>query len=100
MRKALAEFIGTFALIFFGCSAIVTAGPSVGANAIGMLGFALAFGLTIVAMALALGPVSGGHFNPAVSLGVLIAGRMSSADFVQYVVAQCLGAVAGAALLL
>src|SRR4051794_28220887 len=99
MKKPLAEFIGTFALIFFGCSSIVAAGPAVGATTIGMLGISLAFGLTVVAMAFAMGPVSGGHFNPAVSLGVLMAGRMTSAEFIQYVVAQCLGGLAGALLL-
>lgn len=61
-----------------------------------MLGISMAFGLALIAMAYGIGPVSGCHINPAVSLGALIAGRMSAAEFVQYVIAQCLGAIAGA----
>jgi aquaporin Z len=94
MNKAVAEFIGTFTLVFFGCGAAVIAG-----SVVGNLGIAFAFGLAIVAMAYGIGPVSGCHVNPAVSLGALLAGRMSSADFIQYVIAQCLGAIAGAAVL-
>lgn len=99
MKKAIAEFIGTFTLVLFGCGAAVIAGPAVGATTVGVLGIAFAFGLAIVAMAYGIGAVSGCHVNPAVSLGVLIAGRMSVGDFVQYVIAQCLGAIAGAAVL-
>ncbi len=94
MNKAVAEFIGTFTLVFFGCGAAVIAG-----SVVGNLGIAFAFGLAIVAMAYGIGPVSGCHVNPAVSLGALLAGRMSSGDFIQYVIAQCLGAIAGAAVL-
>jgi aquaporin Z len=94
MNKAVAEFIGTFTLVFFGCGAAVIAG-----SVVGNLGIAFAFGLAIVAMAYGIGPVSGCHVNPAVSLGALLAGRISSGDFVQYVIAQCLGAIAGAAVL-
>ena len=99
MNKALAEFIGTFTLVLFGCGAAVIAGPAVGATTVGVLGIAFAFGLAIVAMAYGIGSVSGCHVNPAVSFGVFLAGRMSAGDLVQYVVAQCLGAIAGAAVL-
>jgi aquaporin Z len=99
MKKPVAEFIGTFTLVFFGCGAAVIAGMGTGPTAIDVLGIAFAFGLAIVAMAYGIGPVSGCHVNPAVSFGVLVAGRMSMSDFVFYVIAQCLGALAGAAVL-
>src|SRR3954451_12897493 len=99
MKKPTAEFIGTFALVFFGCGAAVIAGMGTGTTAIDVLGIAFAFGLAIVAMAYGIGPVSGCHVNPAVSLGVLVAGRMSVGDFIGYVIAQVLGAIAGAAVL-
>src|SRR6266481_9189087 len=99
MKKPTAEFIGTFTLVFFGCGAAVIAGMGSGPTAINVLGIAFAFGLTIVAMAYGIGPVSGCHVNPAVSFGVLISGRMSGGDFVMYVIAQLLGAIAGAAAL-
>jgi len=99
MKKPLAEFIGTFTLVLFGCGAAVIAGMGTGPTSIDVLGIAFAFGLAIVAMAYGIGPVSGCHVNPAVSFGVLMAGRMSVGDFVQYVVAQVLGALAGALVL-
>src|SRR5262245_53484486 len=99
MKKAIAEFIGTFALVLFGCGAAVIGGMGTGATAIDVLGISFAFGLAIVAMAYGIGPVSGCHVNPAVSLGVLLAGRMTPRDFVTYVVAQLLGAMAGALVL-
>jgi aquaporin Z len=99
MNKAIAEFIGTFALVFFGCGAAVIAGMGSGPTAIDILGIAFAFGLAIVAMAYGIGPVSGCHVNPAVSFGVFVAGRMSVGDLIRYVVAQVLGAIAGAAVL-
>jgi len=99
MKKAIAEFIGTFTLVLFGCGAAVIAGPAIGATTVGVLGIALAFGLAIVAMAYGIGPISGCHVNPAVSVGVFIAGRMSAGELVTYVIAQCLGAIAGAAVL-
>ena len=99
MKKPIAEFIGTFALVFFGCGAAVIAGMGSGATAIDVLGISFAFGLAIVAMAYGIGPVSGCHVNPAVSFGVLLAGRMSVGEFVAYVIAQVLGAIAGAAAL-
>lgn len=90
-KKALAELIGTFILVFFGVGAAVLMGPQ-----IGFLGIALAFGLSIVAAAYGIGAISGAHVNPAVSLGFLLVGRMSAADFVAYVIAQTVGAVLGA----
>jgi aquaporin Z len=99
MKKAIAEFIGTFTLVFFGCGAAVIAGMGTGPTAIDVLGIAFAFGLAIVAMAYGIGPISGCHVNPAVSFGVLVAGRMSAGEFIAYVIAQILGAIAGAVVL-
>jgi aquaporin Z len=100
MKNGIAEFIGTFTLVLFGCGAAVIAGPGIaGATTVGVLGIAFAFGLAIVAMAYGIGPVSGCHVNPAVSLGACIAGRLRVGDLITYVIAQCLGAIAGAAVL-
>jgi len=97
-RKLSAEFIGTFVLVFGGCgSAVLAAGvPDVG---IGFMGVALAFGLTVLTMAFAVGGISGGHFNPAVSLGLAVAGRFEWRELVPYWVAQVVGGAAGAAVL-
>jgi aquaporin Z len=97
-RKLLAEFIGTFWLVFGGCgAALIAAGfPSVG---IGFVGVAFAFGLTVVTMAYAVGPISGGHFNPAVSFGLAIAGRLEWAHLIGYWIAQIVGGAVGAAIL-
>lgn len=94
MKKLVAEAVGTATLVFFGCGAAVLAGPEVG-----QLGISFAFGLAIVAMAYGIGPVSGCHINPAVSLGVFLAGRMSASEMVQYWAAQFLGALVGAGIL-
>lgn len=99
MKKSVAEFIGTFALVFFGCGAAVIAGMGTGATSIDILGIAAAFGLSIVAMAYGIGMISGCHLNPAVSFGVLMAGRMTIGEFIQYVIAQVLGAIAAALVL-
>ena len=99
MKKSVAEFIGTFALVFFGCGAAVIAGMGTGATSIDILGIAAAFGLSIVAMAYGIGMISGCHLNPAVSFGVLMAGRMTTGEFIQYVIAQVLGAIAAALVL-
>jgi aquaporin Z len=99
MKKPVAEFIGTFTLVFFGCGAAVIAGMGSGPTSINVLGIAFAFGLSIVAMAYGIGPISGCHVNPAVSFGVLTAGRMTMGDFISYVIAQVLGALAGAIVL-
>ena len=97
-KKLLAEFIGTFWLVFGGCGSAVLAAtfPQVG---IGLLGVSLAFGLTVVTMAFAIGRISGGHFNPAVSVGMVLGGRMPAGDLIGYIVAQVIGAIAAAAVL-
>jgi aquaporin Z len=97
-RRVIAEFIGTFWLVFGGCGAAVLAAgfPELG---IGFLGVALAFGLTIVTIAYALGHVSGCHLNPAVSVGLCVGRRFPWADLPGYVAAQLLGGIAGAAVL-
>ena len=98
MKKYIAEFIGTFALVFLGCGTAMLVGCNSEAGS-GYLLTALAFGLTIVGMAYCVGNISGCHINPAVSLGVLINGGMSLKDFIAYVIAQCLGALAGSGML-
>jgi aquaporin Z len=95
MKKYLAEFIGTFTLVLFGCGAAVVAGKT-----IGVLGIAIAFGFALIGMAYGIGPISGCHINPAVSLGVFTAGRMTVTDLMGYIVGQFLGALAGAATLM
>ncbi len=99
MNKQLAEFIGTFALVFFGCGAAAIGGMGTGPTAVNLLGIASAFGFAIVAMAYGIGPISGCHVNPAVSFGVFVAGRMSAIEMVGYWVAQVLGAIVAAAVL-
>lgn len=97
-KKYVAEAIGTFWLTFAGCgSAVIAAGfPQVG---IGLLGVSLAFGLTVVTMAYAVGHISGGHFNPAVTIGLAAGGRFPASQIPPYVVAQVVGGIAAAALL-
>jgi aquaporin Z len=97
-RRTAAEFFGTFWLTFGGCGAAVLAAgfPQLG---IGFLGVAFAFGLTVLTMAYAVGHISGGHFNPAVTVGLWAGGRCNSADVVPYVIAQVVGAIAAAAAL-
>ena len=98
MKKLLAEFVGTLWLVLGGCgSAVIAAGyPELG---IGFVGVSLAFGLTVVTMAYAIGHISGCHLNPAVSIGLWAAGRMPSRDVIPYIIAQLTGAVAGALIL-
>lgn len=98
MKKLFAEFFGTYWLVFGGCgSALFAAGiPNLG---IGFAGVSLAFGLTVLTMAYAVGHISGGHFNPAVSFGLWAGGRFSAKDLVPYIVAQCTGAILAAATL-
>jgi aquaporin Z len=97
MKKLISELFGTFCLVLFGCGAAAIAGGSVGAvSGLGLLGISLAFGLAVVAMAYAIGPISGCHINPAISVGMLVAGKLSVKDTIGYVVAQCIGAVLGA----
>jgi aquaporin Z len=95
MKKLFAEFFGTYWLVFGGCgSALFAAGiPNLG---IGFAGVALAFGLTVLTMAYAVGHVSGGHFNPAVSFGLWAGGRFDSKELVPYIISQCVGALAAA----
>ena len=98
MKKYLAEFIGTAALILIGCGAIVISGFNAVAP-VGILPIALAFGLTVTAMAYGIGPISGCHINPAVTVGMLVAGRIKLDEALGYIVAQLLGGIAGAAVL-
>ena len=95
MKKLFAEFFGTYWLVFGGCgSALFAAGfPELG---IGFAGVALAFGLTVLTMAYAVGHISGGHFNPAVSFGLWAGGRFPAKDLIPYIIAQCIGAIAAA----
>jgi aquaporin Z len=97
-QRMSAEFLGTFWLVFGGCGSAVLAAafPQVG---IGLLGVAFAFGLSVLTMAYAVGHVSGGHFNPAVTVGVFAAGRFPAKDILPYVVVQVAGAIAGAGIL-
>ena len=98
MKKYFAEFFGTFWLVFGGCGSAVLAAayPELG---IGFAGVALAFGLTVLTMAYAVGHISGGHFNPAVSVGLFIGGRFNGKDLLPYIVSQVIGAIAAAGVL-
>lgn len=95
MRKQIAEFIGTFTLVLFGCGAAVIAGAD-----IGLAGISFAFGLALVGMAYGIGPVSGCHINPAVSIGAVVAGRMTVANAISYIIAQVAGAIVAALVLM
>jgi len=97
-KRLAAEFFGTFWLVLGGCGSAVLAAafPELG---IGFVGVALAFGLTVLTMAYAVGHISGGHFNPAVTLGLLAAGRIDGKDVVPYILTQVLGAIAAAGVL-
>ncbi|MBX3570453.1 MAG: aquaporin Z [Rhizobiaceae bacterium] len=98
MKRLAAEFLGTFWLVFGGCGSAVLAAafPELG---IGFVGVAFAFGLTVLTMAYAVGGVSGGHFNPAVSVGMFVGGRLDAKDLIPYIVAQVIGAIAASAVL-
>lgn len=95
MNKYFAEFLGTFWLVFGGCGSAVLAAafPELG---IGFAGVSLAFGLTVLTAAYALGHISGGHFNPAVSIGLWVGGRFDAKDLIPYIIAQVIGATAAA----
>ena len=95
LRKYLAEFLGTFVLVFGGVGSAVLAGSH-----IGYAGVAFAFGLSLLAMVYTIGPISGCHINPAVTLGVLLAKRIGSRDALMYVIAQIFGAIVASALIL
>ena len=98
MQRTAAEFLGTFWLVFGGCGSAVLAAAFPGTG-IGFLGVSLAFGLTVLTMAYAVGHISGGHFNPAVTIGLLTARRIPLSDVLPYIVAQLLGGAAGAGVL-
>lgn len=95
MNKYVAEMFGTMVLVLAGCGSAVIAGDQ-----IGFLGISIAFGLAVVAMAYAIGGISGCHINPAVTVGMLVAGKISGKDAGYYIAAQCIGAVIGAGVLL
>jgi aquaporin Z len=100
MKKLFAEFIGTFCLVLFGCGAAVVSGvSSAGPNGIGLLGISFAFGLAVVVMAYAIGPISGCHINPAITVSMLVAGKIKAVDAIGYIIAQFAGATAAAAVL-
>jgi len=94
MKRYISELLGTMVLVLFGCGSAAIAG-----TVLGNLGIALAFGLSIVAMAYAIGDISGCHINPAVSIGMWIDGRMETKDLILYIVFQCIGAIIGIAIL-
>ncbi len=95
MKKYLAELIGTFALVLVGCASAVVAGPH-----IGFLGIALAFGVTVLVMVYAIGPISGCHINPAITIAMLTAKKINANEAIGYIIAQCIGAIIAAAILL
>jgi aquaporin Z len=100
MKKYLAEFIGTCSLVLFGCGTAVISGMSAnGPAGAGLLGISIAFGFAVVAMAYAIGGISGCHINPAVTIGFLTAGKMDAKEAVGYIVAQIMGAILGAGVL-
>ena len=94
-KKYLAELIGTFVLVFMGCGSAVIAGEKVG-----FLGISLAFGLSVLVMVYAIGPISGCHINPAITIAMLVNGKISGRDAGVYIICQCIGAIIAAALLL
>ena len=99
MKKYLAEMIGTMVLVIMGCGAAVFAGAGQPFDSVGTLGVAFAFGLSVVAMAYAIGSISGCHINPAITLGALLAGRISGKDAGMYMIFQFIGAVIGSSIL-
>jgi aquaporin Z len=100
MKKFFAEFIGTFSLVLFGCGAAVVAGISTaGPEGIGLLGISFAFGLAVVVMAYAIGPISGCHINPAITVSMLVAGKIKGKDAIGYIIAQFAGATVAAGVL-
>ena len=94
MKRYISELIGTMVLVLFGCGSAAIAG-----SVLGTVGIALAFGLSIVAMAYVIGDISGCHINPAVSIGMWIDGRLETKDLIMYIVFQCIGAIIGIAIL-
>ncbi|HQV84913.1 MAG: aquaporin Z [Chitinophagaceae bacterium] len=100
MKKLLAELIGTFSLVLFGCGAAVVSGVSTsGPSGIGLLGISFAFGLAVVAMAYAIGGISGCHINPAITISMLVAGKIKAGEAIQYILGQLTGATLAAGVL-
>jgi len=99
LSKYVAELFGTMVLVLMGCGSAVLAGAN-GTTGVGLLGIAFAFGLSVVAMAYAIGHISGCHINPVISIGMVVAGRMKAGEAAGYIVAQILGALAGAFVLI
>jgi len=97
-NKYVAEFIGTLTLVLMGCGSAVIAGSD-GTTGVGLLGISFAFGLSVIAMAYAIGYISGCHINPAITIGMVILGRMKASESIGYIIAQILGAIAGAGIL-
>lgn len=101
MKKYLAEMIGTMVLVLMGCGSAIFAGDAAGAvsTGVGTLGVAMAFGLSVVAMAYTIGGISGCHINPAITLGVFLSGRMNGKDAAMYMLFQVFGAIIGSSIL-
>lgn len=100
MRKLFAELIGTFSLVLFGCGAAVVSGISTtGPTGIGLLGISFAFGLAVVVMAYAIGGITGCHINPAITISMLVAGKIKTAEAMNYIIGQFIGATLAAAVL-
>lgn len=100
MKKLLAELIGTFSLVLFGCGAAVISGVSPsGPSGIGLLGISFAFGLAVVVMAYTIGGISGCHINPAITIAMLVAGKIKMNEAINYIVGQFIGALLGAGVL-
>lgn len=99
MKKYVAEMIGTMVLVLIGCGSAVFAGVSQPFAAVGTLGVAMAFGLSVVAMVYTIGKISGCHINPAITLGMLVSKRISSKDAIMYMLFQVIGAIIGSAIL-
>jgi aquaporin Z len=102
ITRYIAELIGTFCLVLFGCGAAVISGSNSAqftVSGIGVLGISLAFGISVVVMAYTIGPISGCHINPAISISMLASGKLSFKDTVGYVIAQCIGAIAASGVL-
>jgi len=98
-NKYVAEFLGTLVLVLMGCGSAVLAGSN-GTTGVGLLGISFAFGLSVVAMAYAIGHISGCHINPAITIGMVVLGRMKASESIGYIISQILGALAGAGILL
>ncbi|HEX4875747.1 MAG TPA: aquaporin Z [Chitinophagaceae bacterium] len=100
MKKLFAEMIGTFSLVLFGCGAAVVSGISTtGPSGIGLLGISLAFGLAVVAMAYTIGGITGCHINPAITISMLVAGKIKPGDAINYIIGQFIGAALAAGIL-